>query len=550
MWLDETTRRELGLIECLRHFRPHSRMGREAAGNLAPYLPGQEEEWERILRQQEEIRERLSRHPRMKEELAALLEDLPDPSEVLTMLEQGETPSLTQWFRLKRFLWGVLEWNRRMNQLGMPDECSLDEESGALTEMLLGLLNPDPPLRPSFSLDDGFDSRLKPMRKQLRTWERTVREGRRERALRVEEDHGIRANRFGEWVVPRGSAQDTGLRKDPRVRLVRETVYDAVHVLDEAVDDEIGREIGELRERIEAVEREVLEGLVPRFRPHVGMMRTWLGRMVHFDLQWARLRAADIWGGTRPRHDPGRMELDRAVHPGVADKLREQGMTFTPISLEIRRGVTVIIGANMGGKTVALRTAGLIAALGQLGFFVPAASCRMPLFPWIGGVIGDGQDHGQGLSSFGAEVIRLRRFLERSEPGLLLLDEIGRGTNPVEGAALSRAVTKVLQSHPAWTVHVTHFREALRIPGIRGYRTAGLRKEGWTLPERVDERELLRRIAGLMDYQLVPLTGEEEIPEEAVFVAEALGLPLEVIRLAREALYEGRKRTDRETGAG
>ncbi|WP_164491851.1 MutS-related protein [Staphylospora marina] len=532
MWMDEEIRVELSLEQCLNRFRPLTPMGRDAAREPAPFLPGQEEAWNRLLDEQVLIRGCLSGHPQASAALREVLEAVPDPEETLRVLEAGESPTLSGWFRLKRFLWQTGKWNEWLDKVNVPENLRLDSESAALCDFILRLLNPDPPLKPSFSLDDGFDDRLGPLRQKIRKLEYALGERRRERSLAVERDWGVRPNRFGEWIVGRKTPLEAGFRQDPRLRLVRETPLDGVYALDDAPDAEWLDELAATRRELESVEREVLERLAPAVRPHVPALRGICDRLVHFDLQWARIRAADTWGGTRPLNDPHVFRMTGAVHPAVEASLRERGLSFAPLDLEVARGVTVVIGANMGGKTMALRTAGTVAALGQLGFFVPADSCRMPLFAWIGGVIGDKQDVRQGLSSFGAEVIRLRNCLRRTEPGLLLLDEVGRGTNPPEGAALARAVTEVLASGTAWSIHVTHFREAL-IPGVRGYRTAGLRREAFPNGEGMDERELLRLLSERMDFRLVPLDGEAEIPEEALVIAEALGLPADVIQRAR-----------------
>ena len=98
----------------------------------------------------------------------------------------------------------------------------------------------------------------------------------------------------------------------------------------------------------------------------------------------------------------------------------------------------------------------------------------MPLVAFVSGVMGDGQDARAGLSTFGAEVKRVADWFREKEGGLLLIDEIGRGTNPVEGAALSAAVTASLARSDHWAVHVTHYAEVLEVAGVRRYRTAGL----------------------------------------------------------------------------
>jgi DNA mismatch repair protein MutS2 len=195
----------------------------------------------------------------------------------------------------------------------------------------------------------------------------------------------------------------------------------------------------------------------------------------------------------------------------------------------------VVIGANMGGKTAALKTMGMIALLSQYGFFVPAASCKLPLFAWVRGIIGDLQDAEAGLSSFGSEIARLRDSMDLGDGGLLLLDEIGRGTNPAEGAALARAIAGHFTRRRLWSVHVTHYQEVLEVKGVRGYRVAGFSRsreqQGSLLPE-----DLQQAIAVGMDYRLLPLKPGETIPHEALWIAERLGLDPAIVEEAKSGL--------------
>ena len=237
------------------------------------------------------------------------------------------------------------------------------------------------------------------------------------------------------------------------------------------------------------------------------------------------------------------MEEDAApvvqgIHPGVAGECIRGGRTagreggrFTPVDIRVDKGVTVIVGPNMGGKTMALRTLGAIVALAQHGFFVPAARCEMPLVAFVSGVMGDGQDARAGLSTFGAEVKRVAEWFREKKGGLLLIDEIGRGTNPVEGAALSAAVTARLARSDHWAVHVTHYGEVLEVAGIRRYRTAGLREEGGNREDWTGDDWSSR-----MDFRLIPLAEGEGVPRQALWIAEAMGMPREIVEDARRRI--------------
>lgn len=147
----------------------------------------------------------------------------------------------------------------------------------------------------------------------------------------------------------------------------------------------------------------------------------------------------------------GTLELVEARHPLLEENLRAQGgAAVVPVSfsLDAERAVMVISGANAGGKTVVLKTAGLLSLMALSGLPVPARSARIPLYRSVLADIGDHQSLAANLSTFTAHVANISGMLARCEaPALILLDEVGTGTDPEEGSALGVAV-------------VDHFRRA------------------------------------------------------------------------------------------
>jgi DNA mismatch repair protein MutS2 len=131
-----------------------------------------------------------------------------------------------------------------------------------------------------------------------------------------------------------------------------------------------------------------------------------------------------------------------------------------PMDIEIRadRPLLVITGPNAGGKTVALKTLGLLALMAQSGFHVPARDgARLPIFSQLFAIVGDDQSVAENLSTFSAFVKQLREVLERvDDRSLVLLDELGAGTDPDDGAALAQAVLETLAERGAMVAASTH----------------------------------------------------------------------------------------------
>ena len=146
----------------------------------------------------------------------------------------------------------------------------------------------------------------------------------------------------------------------------------------------------------------------------------------------------------------GQLELIEARHPLLEENLRASGGAVVPVSfaLDDDKNAMVISGANAGGKTVVLKTTGLLALMALSGISVPAKSARFPFYVSVLADIGDHQSISANLSTFTSHVANIARMIELCEaPALVLLDEVGTGTDPEEGSALGVAV-------------VDHFRRA------------------------------------------------------------------------------------------
>jgi len=143
-----------------------------------------------------------------------------------------------------------------------------------------------------------------------------------------------------------------------------------------------------------------------------------------------------------------------------ADPAMEPSGSVVPMDIEIgaERPLLVITGPNAGGKTVALKTLGLLALMAQAGCHVPARDgARLPVFSQVFAIVGDDQSVAENLSTFSAFVKQLREVLERvDERSLVLLDELGAGTDPDDGAALAQAVLEALAERGAMVAASTH----------------------------------------------------------------------------------------------
>jgi dsDNA-specific endonuclease/ATPase MutS2 len=182
----------------------------------------------------------------------------------------------------------------------------------------------------------------------------------------------------------------------------------------------------------------------------------------------------------------------------------------------------------MGGKSVAVKTALLNVCLCHMGFYVFALSAKIPLFDDLCLISEDSQSTENGLSTFGAEIVKLNTVLEKvgEEYLFIVLDEFARSTNPEEGAAIVRASAKYLNMQRSISVITTHY-DRIAEEGYGLYQVAGLKG--------VDFGELAKRIksgtvngvdliADNMDYRIFKITKDSEPQRDALNICRMLGL--------------------------
>ena len=180
-------------------------------------------------------------------------------------------------------------------------------------------------------------------------------------------------------------------------------------------------------------------------------------RAVAPDVRSSEFRVSSSVKGVRPP-EPGirQFELVQARHP----LLDPETVVPTDVAFDSETRLLVITGPNTGGKTVALKTIGLFALMAQCGLHLPCASAVLPVFDAVYADIGDEQSIEQSLSTYSSHLTNLRSFLEQVDrDSLVLLDELGAGTDPAEGAALARSMLEYLLATRAMCVVATHYPE-------------------------------------------------------------------------------------------
>ncbi len=230
----------------------------------------------------------------------------------------------------------------------------------------------------------------------------------------------------------------------------------------------VALQLGNHLRQLQGREAREVEGVLAELSREVGARsREWeklAGVLARLDFALAKAALAEDLEAVCPVLVPGPvLDFRRARHPLLVERARRDGSPLVPVDVRLGEEfrTLVITGPNTGGKTVTLKTVGLLVLMAQAGLAIPAAEgSRAGCFHAVFADIGDEQSIQQNLSTFSSHMRTVVEVVRRAGPGsLVLLDEVGAGTDPAEGCALARAVVETLHERGACTVVTTHYGE-------------------------------------------------------------------------------------------
>jgi DNA mismatch repair protein MutS2 len=282
----------------------------------------------------------------------------------------------------------------------------------------------------------------------------------------------------------------------------------------------------ELAERDEV--RRILAELSQAVAEHADLLIWMIETMAHLDLAFMSARYAETLDAVEPLLVPF-LENPKGNHPGSTIRLYKarhpllNPKTVVPVDLDLdaETYALVVTGPNTGGKTVTLKTLGLLVLMAQSGLQIPAQSgSALTVFEDVFADIGDEQSIEQSLSTFSGHVTNIVEILKSADAhSLVLLDELGAGTDPQEGSALAQAVMTHLLDHSITSMIATHY------PELKAYAHA--------TPGVLNASVEFNLKTLRPTYHLtIGLPGRSN----ALAIAERLGLPQEIIRAAREEI--------------
>lgn len=296
---------------------------------------------------------------------------------------------------------------------------------------------------------------------------------------------------------------------------------------------------GHKEEEVEALyaqsielENRIREELSIRLNAYHTQLSQALETIGILDVIFAKAKLANKFHLVRPTICENEWAVRGLFHPQLQAILDKEGRSFQTIDLQLGEETTLITGANMAGKTVLLKSVQLLQYLIQFGFYVPANQATLPLVEEVFTSIGDEQDELNGLSSFAAEMLRINEMIKRvgTRRVLVLIDELARTTNPMEGGAIVNGVVEFLSAHKVRAMITTHYS------GI----TANCRKmrvRGF-VESKVNKVMTLKNMNDFIDYSLEE-DHQEEVPQEAIRIAGILGVDRSLLQRIETYLQEG-----------
>ena len=262
----------------------------------------------------------------------------------------------------------------------------------------------------------------------------------------------------------------------------------------------------EIYNKVMEVEDAIRAKLSEALKPFVHDLCEALNALADVDLNLAKALQMKELGLCFPTISNDNVATYKGIfHPEVKNILDKEKREYQKVDIQFGMKPVIIMGANMGGKTIVLKTLAMSQYLMQFGFGIPADSAEMMIYDEMFCLTTDDQSLNKGLSSFAAEMKNIDAVIKASHDDkkiLALIDEPARSTNPTEGTALVSSLVKLLQDKAMSLIVVTHYN-------IKTYNNKCLRVKGLE--------------NGKMNYELVE-THDGEVPHEALNIAESLGV--------------------------
>lgn len=531
------TRRETGLDYVIQNINLITPFGKKQLKDLKAFPPGMEAELNEEFDRVEKMITYIKENQKKATQLSEVFMEMKDTTltversrtDILSVVELYEMKSLLLQMRQ------VLKFTAT-EDFNIPKAFVLED-----TESLLDELDPSGDRLNTFYIYDEFSDKLHELRVKKRDFEILIRKSQKKRREEIRKEYGIQLTPKFDIVVAKSHADYDKILNISDLELVDQDYMSATFQL--KLNDEAYAYMGKIEElngEIEVEEELIRKDLSEKIAQYSDVLLENCTKIGALDLALAKAYFFIERNLTRPEIVAEHViEFIDGRNLAVEEVVKKKGKEYCPVSLSLRDGVTVITGANMGGKTISLKLAGQVAILAQYGFFVPAVKAKVGLSNYMQMLIGDSQSVERGLSSFGSEMEELKEILDKGEDrSLILVDEIASGTNPTEGTALTKSLVDYLIERPYISLITTHFETVTEREGVVNMQVRGLADCDFVLLGRelqyANRKDRINIISKYMDYRLCKVENEKQVPKDALNIATMLGIDKVIIDGAKK----------------
>ncbi|WDV46032.1 hypothetical protein PV797_21550 [Clostridiaceae bacterium M8S5] len=533
---DNMTKDLLGFDYILDKLEVATPYGRDMKNSIKPYLRGEEHELKKEFDILKDMINLININSKEYRKIKSILYHIKDIRGSIDRAANSLPLTIVELFEIKCFMFLITQLNEKIEDL----KADIDESVKVhVIKDINNLLDPKKNGIKTFFIYDEYSIELTDIRTEKRRLAELIKKENKKQRDKINSELKIRINITGEITILKEDVKlYEKIANSDYFEYLSETPvsYRYKMKLTKGIKDKLER-LDVLKCKEEQEELKIRTYLSNKIAYHKDVFKTNFEHLAKLDLTIAKAMLAIDTNSVRPTLITGHsIRIEDGTYLKIAEDMNKKGGKYIPISVDIKDRVTCITGANMGGKTVSLKLIGLLCMMVQYGLFVPCKSMQTSLHDFIFISTGDLQSADMGLSTFGGEIHRINKAIDKAtDRGLILIDELASGTNPNEGYAISKAIVKYLIDQNSISIITTHFDNIANSSGVKHLQVVGLKNVDYKkLEYLVESTKDINNIRDLMDYRLIKVTNVSEVPKDAINIAKLMGLKESIILHARD----------------
>ncbi len=537
-FIDKDTFFALHLDKLVSLIQPVTSLGRKIKSHLLDFSACDENSLKEEFRRIQTLMQVMVKHPGFTGNLQAILAHFDDISLTLEKLSKQNTLEIFEIFEIKSFVF----FYQTMRKLLLEHKLDKIAELADFTN-LFRYLDADGQNTPHFQISATYSSDLQEIQDKitkLKSQYLTL-----EKELYLQICITLQIEKIEPLIVVSrmNTEQIQKIENSGFFYLEAENFANLHYRIHQTKDQlELAKRIRDLETELEIIDKKVRTQITARIKEYSDDLNKALSLTAWLDFLCAKSVFALKYDCHCPKfnHD-SHYDLPQADNIYVHSELSKQDIEFQKIDLFLETKVSVLSGANMGGKTTILKSLGIIVWMAGVGIPVPCpkANIQLPDFIFYSGP--SKESNRSDLSSFASEMVILNDFALKDGKGLFLVDEFARGTNPEEGQAFFTALLDYFVDKKKYLLTATHFLVKLQATQISHFRIKGLKIDKKLVKDKTkyDLKDRLKQLHKYMDYSLEKLDQKAETPQNAVQISELLGVEEKFLKRVRSYLQKG-----------